>query len=74
MALINDSSPQHSTETENLAQRLWGGCACNRLDQGLKSYVFQGGRASGKLISDFSDFTQLMSYSRDSEVPHRQGS
>ena len=31
----------------------------SRLDRGLKFYVVQGGRASGQLISDFSDCVHL---------------
>ena len=32
-----------------------GGCASSRLDHGLNFYVFQGGFASSRLISEFSD-------------------
>ena len=36
-----------------------GGCASNRLDNGLKFYVIQEGCASSRLISEFSDCEQL---------------
>ena len=39
-----------------------GGCASSHLDHGLKFYVIQGGCASSRLISEFSDFVSGMSH------------